>query len=184
LFSYTQSRAPTYKAGLAALSDDDSTLLKVISGNAENPVFGGHKSAVCFNLQQSITDNITAFARAGWNDGKYATWAFTEIDQSISGGFSFKGARWGRDGDVAGVAGVINGISADHRAFLKAGGYGFIIGDSTLNYGHEGILETYYNARLFPAVFISADYQFVNHPAYNKDRGPVHVFAIRAHFEF
>jgi hypothetical protein len=102
----------------------------------------------------------------------------------LTGGFSFNGARWGRNGDVAGVAGVMNGISAEHRAFLKAGGYGFIIGDGNLNYGYEEIVETYYNAGLFTNVWISADYQFVNHPAYNKDRGPVHVFALRAHFEF
>jgi len=184
LFSYTQSRAPSYKAGLAALADNDMTLLKIISGNAENPNFGGHKSAICINAQQNITDNIAAFFRGGWNDGKYVTWAFTEIDQTVSGGFSFKGARWGRDGDVAGIAGVVNGISTGHRAFLQEGGYGFIIGDGYLNYGHEEILETYYNARLFPAVFVSADYEFVNHPGYNRDRGPVHVFAIRAHFEF
>ncbi len=184
LFSYTQSRAPSYKAGLAAVADDDTTLLKVISGNAESPVFGGHKGAICFNAEQNISDDIGAFVRAGWNDGQFATWAFTEIDQTLSGGFSCKGERWGRTGDIAGVAGVLNGISAVHQAFLKAGGYGFIIGDGYLNYGYEEILETYYKAALFTNVYLSADYQFVNHPAYNKDRGPVHVFAIRAHFEF
>jgi high affinity Mn2+ porin len=184
LFSYTESRAPSYKSGLAAIADNDTTLLKIISGNAENPGYGGHKGAICLNAEQGITDNIGVFARAGWNDGQYATWAFTEIDQTLSGGFSFKGARWGRTGDVAGVAGVMNGISAEHQAFLKAGGHGFIIGDGNLNYGYEEIVETYYNAALFTNVFVSADYQFVNHPAYNKDRGPVHVFAIRAHFEF
>jgi high affinity Mn2+ porin len=184
LFTYTDSRAPSYKAGLAAIADADTPLLKVISGNAENPVYGGHKRGICLNAEQNIADNIGVFARAGWNDGRYATWAFTEIDQTLTGGFSFKGARWGRNGDVAGVAGVMNGISAEHRAFLKAGGYGFIIGDGNLNYGYEEIFETYYKAALFTNVFVSADYQFVNHPAYNKDRGPVHVFAIRAHFEF
>ncbi|HET6253560.1 MAG TPA: carbohydrate porin [Puia sp.] len=184
LFSNTDSRAPSYKAGLEAIADQNTTLLKIISGNAENPHFGGHKRTIGLSAEQGITDNISVFARAGWNDGKYATWAFTEIDQTVSGGFSFKGNRWGRIGDVAGVAGVINGISAGHRAFLKAGGYGFIIGDGYLNYGYEDILETYYNAALFTNVWITADYEFVNHPAYNKDRGPVHVFALRGHFEF
>ena len=32
--------------------------------------------------------------------------------------------------------------------------------------------------------FATFDYQSVNNPAYNKDRGPVHVFAIRGHVEF
>jgi len=184
LFTYTNSRAPSYNAGLAAIADKDTSLLKVISGNAEGAVFGGHKGGICLNVEQNINDNIGAFARAGWNDGKYATWAFTEIDQTLTGGFSLKGARWGRNGDVAGLAGVMNGISAEHRAFLRAGGYGFIIGDGNLNYGYEEIFETYYKVGLFTNVWVTADYQFVNHPAYNKDRGPVHVFAIRGHFEF
>ena len=184
LLSYTDNRSPSYKAGLAAIADDDTTLLNVISGNAENPNYGGHKTGVFVNAEQSLSDYIGAFMRAGWNDGQYASWAFTEIDRTLTGGFSFKGARWGRAGDVAGVAGVMNGISSIHRAFLKAGGYGFIIGDGYLNYGYEEILETYYNAALFTNVWLSADYQFVNHPAYNKDRGPVNVFAIRGHFEF
>jgi high affinity Mn2+ porin len=119
----------------------------------------------------------------GWNDGKHVTWAFTEIDQTAHVGLSFKGTKWKRKDDVAGIAAVINGISSDHREFLKDGGYGFIIGDGGLNYGHEEIIETYYNLKLFTSVTLGFDYQFVNHPAYNKDRGPVHVFGIRAHVE-
>jgi high affinity Mn2+ porin len=184
LFSYSATRAPSYQEGLAALKTGDTTLLKVISGNAESNTFGGEKTGLYINAEQEITDNISVFARAGWNDGKYVTWAFTEIDQTAHAGFSFKGTRWKRKDDVAGIAGAINSISADHRAFLKAGGYGFIIGDGTLNYGHEAILETYYNAKIYNAFWLTFDYQFVNHPGYNKDRGPVHVFSIRGHVEF
>ena len=98
---------------------------------------------------------------------------------------SFKGAPWKRVDDVVGVAAVVNGISAAHQAFLKAGGYGFIIGDGNLNYGHESIIETFYNARLYEHVYLSFDYQLVTNPAYNRDRGgPVHVFAFRGHIEF
>ena len=89
-----------------------------------------------------------------------------------------------RPDDVFGVAGVMNGLSDDHRSFLAAGGYGFIIGDGKLNYGKEAIVETYYNARFSDFLWLTVDYQFVNHPAYNKDRGPVNVFAIRGHIEF
>lgn len=184
LFSHTASRAPSYKAGMVALADHDSTLLAVISGNARGTVYGGHKTGVFLSIEQQLTNTIGFFTRLGWNDGKYATWAFTEIDQTATAGFSFNGARWKRSQDVAGIAGVINGISGDHRAFLKAGGYGFIIGDGNLNYGYEEILEAYYNARLFSKIWATLDYQFVNNPAYNKDRGPVHVFAIRGHIEF
>lgn len=183
LLSYTASRAPSYQDGLNALKTNDSFLLKVISGNAENTSFGGKKKGVGINIEQEITNDIAVFARAGWNDGKYVTWAFTEIDQTAHVGFSFKGTKWKRKDDVAGIAAVVNGISSDHREFLKDGGYGFIIGDGALNYGHEEIIETYYNLKLFSSVTLGFDYQFVNHPAYNKDRGPVHVFGIRAHVE-
>ncbi len=185
LFTYTASRAPSYNAGLQALQTGDSMLLKVISGNAEGGSYGGHKTGIGLNMEQELTDNIGAFARVGWNDGQHATWAFTEIDQTAQLGFSFKGTPWWRSDDVVGVAGVVNGISAQHRAFLKAGGDGFILGDSTLNYGHESIVETYYNARLYDHVYLTFDYQFVTNPGYNKDRhGPVHVFAFRGHIEF
>ncbi|MBS1917173.1 MAG: carbohydrate porin [Bacteroidetes bacterium] len=184
LFSYTASRAPSYQQGMTALANNDTTLLKVISGNAEGNVFGGKKTGICLNAEQELTNDIGIFLRGGWNDGKHVTWAFTEIDQTAHIGFSLKGARWKRKEDVAGVAYVINGISADHRAFLKAGGYGFIIGDGNLNYAHEQVVELYYNCKLFNNFTVGLDYQFVNHPAYNKDRGPVHVFGIRGHVEF
>jgi hypothetical protein len=184
LYTYTASRAPSYKQGLQALTTGDTTLLKVISGNAEGTAYGGSKTGLCLNMEQAITDDLGAFARVGWNDGKHVSWAFTEIDQTIHAGLSLKGTSWKRKDDVIGLAGVVNGISADHRAFLQEGGYGFIIGDGALNYGHESIIETYYNARLFNNFWITFDYQFVNNPAYNKDRGPVHVFAFRGHIEF
>ena len=185
LFSYTQSRAPSYKAGLEAVKVNDTALLKVIDGNGEGTSYGGHKTGIGLNADQEITDNIGAFARVGWNDGQYATWAFTEIDQTASAGLSFKGNPWKRADDVVGVAAVVNGISAAHQAFLKAGGYGFIIGDGNLNYGHESIIETYYNARVYDHCYFTFDYQYVTNPAYNKDRhGPVSVFAFRGHIEF
>jgi high affinity Mn2+ porin len=184
LVSYTASRAPSYEEGLSALKTGDTTLLKVISGNAENNIFGGKKFGVFLNVEQEITENIGAFGRLGWNDGKYATWAFTEIDQTASSGLSFKGASWKRNDDAAGLAVVINGISSGHRLFLEEGGYGFIIGDGRLNYGHEVILEGYYSAKIFDKFWLSFDYQFVNNPGYNKDRGPVNVFSLRGHVAF
>ncbi|HLK27173.1 MAG TPA: carbohydrate porin [Puia sp.] len=183
LFSYTASRAPTYQQGMDALKTNDTTLLNVISGNGEGSSYGGKKTGLALNIEQELTDAIGAFARIGWNDGKHATWAFTEIDQTLQLGLSFKGTRWKRNDDVAGIAFVANGISSDHRDFLKAGGYGFIIGDGNLNYGHESILEAYYNAKIYNWFWLTFDYQFVNHPGYNKDRGPAHVFGIRGHVE-
>jgi high affinity Mn2+ porin len=185
LYSYTADRAPSYQAGLAALKDGDTTLLKVISGNAESYTYGGNKTGLGLNLEQELTDDIGVFARVGFNDGRHVTWAFTEIDRTLTGGLSIKGAGWKRADDVVGVAGEVNGLSSDHRAFLKAGGYGFIIGDGHLNYGHEAIGELYYACKLYTFVWITADYQIVKNPGYNKDRaGPVNVFAFRCHVQF
>lgn len=180
----TYSKAPSYQDGIKAITTNDIQLLRVISGNAEGTVYGGKKFGLCFSIEQEVTNDIGLFSRIGWNDGKYATWAFTEIDKTVSLGLSVKGNKWNRSDDVLGIAGVINGISDTHRSFLKAGGYGFIIGDGSLNYGNEAILETYYSALLSKNFWLTLDYQFVKNPAYNKDRGPVHVFAIRGHIEF
>ncbi len=184
IISNTHSRAPSYQEGLKAIADNDTLLLNVISGDAENKTYGGKKFGLGFSGEQELTHDLGIFMRAGWNDGKDVSWAFTEIDQTLSAGLSLKGAKWKRADDVFGFAGVVSGISSGHREFLKSGGYGFIIGDGNLNYGHEAIMEVYYNAHLFKSFWFTADYQFVNNPGYNKDRGPVNAVAFRGHVEF
>jgi high affinity Mn2+ porin len=183
--SYTASRAPSYQDGLTAVKAGDVGLLNVFSGNAEGLSYGGHKTGLYLNLSQGLTSDLGFFARAGWNDGKYADWAFTEIDQTITAGLSLKGTSWKRKDDVVGIGQVVDGISKDHRNFLQAGGYGFIIGDGNLNYGHEYVTEFYYSAQVAKTFWLSFDYQFVVNPAYNKDRqGPIHVFGFRGHIAF
>jgi high affinity Mn2+ porin len=60
-----------------------------------------------------------------------------------------------------------------------------MIGDGNLNYAPEIILELFYNALIHEDHFwLSPDYQLVMNPAYNQDRGPAHVFAIRLYAEF
>ncbi len=184
LISNTLSKAPSYADGLKAITSNNAFLLNVIAGKQEGITYDGKKFGAGYSFEQELTNEIAVFSRASRNDGKHATWAFTEIDQSFSLGLSVKGNKWKRPDDVCGLATVINDISNDHKDFLKAGGYGFIIGDGTLNYSHETVIETYYNAHLSKYFWITIDYQFVKNPAYNKDRGPVHVFGIRGHIEF
>lgn len=184
LFTNTYSKAPSYAAGIQAVKDNNTALLNVISGETEGLTYGGHKYGFGFSGDQELSNDLGVFARAGWNDGKDVTWAFTEIDHTLSAGLSLKGTKWKRPADVFGIAAVVNGISSAHRTFLADGGYGFIIGDGKLNYSNEMILETYYNVRLSKTFWFAADYQFVKNPAYNKDRGPVNVFAQRGHIEF
>ena len=59
------------------------------------------------------------------------------------------------------------------------------MGDGALpKAGPEGILETYYSFAAFSFAKVTGDYQLVVNPAYNRQRGPVSVFALRLHGEF
>jgi high affinity Mn2+ porin len=135
------------------------------------------------NAEQQIVKDVGLFARASWNDGQNEILSFTDIDRSLSGGVSIKGSYWGRAGDTIGIGGAVNGLSGAHRDFLAAGGLGLLIGDGRLNYSNERILETYYAFAIDKNTF-TADYQFITNPAYNADRGPVHIFSGRLHGEF
>jgi high affinity Mn2+ porin len=110
--------------------------------------------------------------------------SFTDIDASASFGGVLKGNSWGRPGDSIGLAGAINALSADHRAFIAAGGLGILIGDGVLNYQTERILETYYSLAVLKKTTLTFDYQFIVNPAYNADRGPVSIFSARLHSDF
>ncbi|QQL48994.1 carbohydrate porin [Mucilaginibacter ginkgonis] len=147
--------------------------------------YGAHKFGFGINAEQNLSKDFGIFAKLSYNDGKTETWYFTEIDRSFSFGGVLNGASWKRKFDEVGLAFVANGISQPHRDYLAAGGYGFIIGDGKLNYGTELIAEAYYKVDAYQhKLFLSPDYQFIINPAYNKDRGPVNVFGIRAHVEF
>jgi len=145
-----------------------------------------YRSKVGFGVSwdQELAQGLGAFARLSWNDGRTETWAFTEIDRSLALGLSLSGASWRRPDDVLALAGVANGLSGEHRDYLAAGGLGMILGDGRLNYGSEEVLEAYYRVKLGPWLFITPDFQFVRNPGYNRDRGPVPVYAVRAHVAF
>ena len=145
---------------------------------------GRIKYGYVVSLEQALTDDVGLFGRWSWNDGKTEIMAFTDIDASLSLGASIKGTRWGRPDDVVGIGGAINTLSGDHRDFIAAGGLGVLIGDGQLNYRRERILETYYAFALNKQLTLTGDYQLITNPAYNADRGPVHVFSGRLHGEF
>lgn len=146
---------------------------------------GRTKYGIGLNIDYTHAENWGFFARASYNDGKNETWAFTEIDRSAQLGLSLKGKLWNRVNDFAGIAIVANGLSDAHKEYQKLGGNGFMIGDGTLNYGTEQIVEVFYSFLIPNTHFtLSPDYQFAMNPAYNKDRGPVQFFAIRFHTEF
>ena len=147
--------------------------------------YGRTKYGFGINAEQDLNNGIGIFARSSWNDGKNESWAFTEIDRSVSLGMQFEGYRWKRPKDTFGVGAVLNGISKEHQTYLAAGGLGFIIGDGRLNYKNEFATEIYYKANLFSdTFFLSPNIQYVNNPGYNKDRGPAFLGAIRVHIQF
>ncbi|MCV9927806.1 carbohydrate porin [Flavobacterium sp. LS1R49] len=146
---------------------------------------GRTKYGIGLNMDYTHAENWGLFTRISYNDGKNETWAFTEIDRSAQLGVSLKGKMWNRPNDFAGLAVVANGLSNSHKEYQKLGGNGFMIGDGTLNYGIEQIVEVFYSFLIPNTHFtISPDYQFAVNPAYNKDRGPVQFFALRFHTEF
>jgi high affinity Mn2+ porin len=143
------------------------------------------RPGVSLNLEQQVTESLGLFARAGWADGNVEPWDFTDIDRTVSGGISLSGNLWGRPDDTVGIAGVVNGISSVHEAFLDAGGLGILVGDGQLPHpGLEPIMETYYSYALSSSTHLSFDYQFIANPGYNTDRGPVNVFSGRVHWQF
>ena len=77
---------------------------------------GAKKYGFGLNLEQELTRDLGAFARYGWSDGKTETWAFTQIDRSVSGGVSLQGRLWKRPADNIGVAAVRNYLSGDQPA--------------------------------------------------------------------
>ena len=45
-------------------------------------------------------------------------------------------------------------------------------------------MELYYDMRVAPGLNLAANYQLAVNPAYNADRGPVHILAFRARIAF
>jgi high affinity Mn2+ porin len=181
LLYYNTSKAPSYQTVIDEYKNGTDTSLNVISGTN----YGGKKYGLGISLNQELSRQLNGFFRLGWNDGKTATWAFAEIDNSGSLGLRLYGIGKGRMADNIGLAFVSNGISAGHRDFLSTGGYGFMIGDGKLpHYSRENIAELFYQVKLFEQLFATVDYQFVTNPAYNRERGPVSLLAARVHISF
>ena len=136
------------------------------------------------NFEQPFNDWLGLFGRWGWNEGRHESYAYTEVDETVLLGLGASGVPWNRRFDRAGLVFVSNGISRDHQQYLAFGGLGFLLGDGLLNYGRENIIETYYTLHAWRGAYPSFGLQYVDHPGYNRDRGPVLVPTLRLHLEF
>ncbi len=137
-----------------------------------------------FNAEQELTPDLRVFTRLGWNEGQHESYAYTEVDQTLEFGGDYSGRGWSRPADKVGVAFISNAIKRDHQEYLKLGGLGFILGDSKLNYAREDILEAYYNMHVWRGIYYALDAQYITHPGYNQDRGPVLFESVRMHVDF
>jgi high affinity Mn2+ porin len=160
---------------------------------AANDNEGRRKSGYGLNLEQPLADggDTGIFMRLGWQDGKTEDFAFTEVDRHASAGGQLSGIHWARRADRLGVGIVLEGLSDVHREYLAAGGSGFLLGDGRLNYAHEQILETYYRAEWSWScgggalrAQLTPDFQYIQNPGFNQDRGPVRFYTLRLHLEY
>ena len=170
--SYAESLALTAQTG----ADPNETILATRETRVRYGFVAG--------LEQALSDKVGLFARLSWADGQSEVMSFTDIDSSASGGIVLDGALWAHHDHRIGIGGAVNAISQPHRQWIGAGGLGLLIGDGKLNYSTERILETYYLLPLCAPVFLTLDYQFIDNPGYNSDRGPVSAFAARLHAQY
>ena len=135
-------------------------------------------------LDQSLTRDAGLFGRYSWNDGRTETYAFAEIDRSLTAGLAMAGRLWFRPRDTVAVAFVQDGLSDAHRDYLAVGGLGNFLGDGWLNYRPERVFEAYYSFNAFAGMWLTLDGQYVMNPGYNADRGPVKFVGCRLHLEY
>lgn len=154
---------------------------------------GRHKYGFGLNAEQPLADDgdTGLFLRLGWNDAATEDFAFTEVDRDVSFGGQVSGVHWRRAEDRVGVGVSAGGMSDSHREYLAAGGSGFTLGDGRLNYAYEEVLEGYYRAQWSWTAFtapirlqLSPEFQYIQNPGFNRDRGPVRIYSVRLHVEY
>ncbi|HXY78893.1 MAG TPA: carbohydrate porin [Candidatus Acidoferrales bacterium] len=185
LLAYTNyANMGIYRDAVTQFIDHSSPEPETVPEITNHPWHITRKYGFGINVEQSLTHNLTAFGRFGWDNDKTESFAFTEVGQTFAGGLGANGALWHRKQDRAGIAFVSNAIKKDHQVYLADGGFGFLLGDGRLNYGRENIVESYYTAHVWRGIYIAPGLQHVVNPGYNRDRGPVLVPSLRAHVEF
>ena len=167
---------------------DQAIALGLATGMPPNPTLvRQYRSRIggSFDLEQPVTDDFGVFARVGKAQGNVEVYEFTDIDRSKAFGGSLKGTYWYRPRDTLGLVFLDDGISAEREEYLNLGGLGVLVGDGKLPHpGPEQIAETYYSIGIVSWAQLTADYQYVRNPAYNRDRGPVSIWALRLHMQF
>lgn len=154
---------------------------------------GRQKHGFGLDAEQPLADDgdTGMFLRWGWNDGREQSFVYTEADQTVSAGVQISGEQWHEPGAQLGFGLASDTLSGPHRAYLAAGGCGFMLCDGRLNYGPEQLMEIYYRLqRIWPEDpgpvrwQLGPDFQLIRNPGYNRDRGPVRFWSIRLHVQY
>lgn len=179
-----------YRNRAVLASFDDATAYLLANNPTDKQTFfnvrngAKIKQGLGLNIEQALSDQVGFFFRGMKSDGKTETYAFTEVDSSLSTGVLIRGGKWGRPQDTVGFSLMANYLSPERRRFLEQGGISFFIGDGQLQYKPEVIFEGFYNWNIAKSFWLTGDFQRIQNPAYNATRGPVNVFAVRLHAEF
>ncbi len=188
--SHATTIRPLFYWNTANMGDYQEAITAFENGIDAQPDITAHrhqgtlKYGYGLNIEQELPANFRMFLRIGWNEGQHESFAYTEVNNTVSFGFDLAGNRWRRQLDKIGSAFGSNGLSSEHAEYLQLGGEGFLLGDGNLRYGREMIWESYYTAHLWRGVFASSQLQFINNPGYNQDRGRVWVPGLRLHVDF
>lgn len=142
------------------------------------------KAGFAANGEEQLIGDLSGFFRAGFQDGRYESFGFTDVDRTAAAGLSLAGGAWKRPNDKVALAFAVNEASRDRLAFLNDGGQGLMLGDGRLTRsGPEQIVETYYAVAIRSNLILTFDAQMVANPGYNRDRGPAPIIGLRLHFQ-
>src|ERR1700691_794805 len=185
LLAYTNyTNMGIYRDAVVQFEDHSAPSPEAVPEITNHPWHITRKYGFGINLEQNLTQYLTAFARFGWDNGKTESFAYTEVDQTVAEVVRANGAWWHRKQDRAGIAFVSNAIKKDHQTYPADGGLGFLLGDGHLNYGRENIVGSYYTVHSWRGIYLAPGLQHIVNPAYNRDRGPVLVPTFRPHVRF
>jgi high affinity Mn2+ porin len=133
--------------------------------------------------EQYVAKDIGLFARGMYSDGHTEVDAYTSDDRSAAFGALAKGSLWSRPDDVAGLGMNLGWISREHAQYLRMGGVDGFVGDGAIKAAAETSLDMFYSFHLRSWLWLTGDYQHLQNPGFNADRGPVNVFTVRIHGE-
>jgi len=114
------------------------------------------------SLDQQLTDNVTVFLRAAYEDDDVY-----EVESAWSIGAEVRGTKWNRENDALGIA-IAQALVNDD-----------LDPDDT-----ETLVEIYYNYAVNDQLSISPDIQIIDNPGGDSDNDTVVVLGARAQVNF